>query len=358
MSSESAELREWVDQVWPELSLNDFSLRQDFHGTGDRAPQWQALHGDAGFRRYFRLASEPPLLAVYAPPKTEDLDAFLKIGQLLRNGGILTPAVAAFDAARGFLLVQDFGPKLLLDVLDEASVKTIYLEALTTLVDLQRCNDSSGVLPFYSQEKLRSEMSLFEQWFVKEMLGQSLSIAESQKLYEVFAHLEVSALAQKQVVVHRDFHSRNLIYRNGDRPGVIDFQDAVIGPVTYDVVSLLRDCYISWPESWVQTWALQYKELAVAAGIIEEQPAEQFLKAFDWMGLQRHIKVLGIFSRLSLRDKKHGYLNDLPRVLYYTYTVAQKYPETKYVAELIERRLMPHILEQAWFDDLPLTQAR
>lgn len=349
MSTISDELRQWVDQQWSHLSLNDFGLRREFHDPGAHAPEWQALAGDAGFRRYFRLASEPPLLAVYAPPATEPNAVFLKLAAHLRQHGVLAPAVAAADLARGFLLIEDLGPALLRQELDEESVEGLYAEALNCLLHLQQCPTESLSLPAYSRERLRQEMNLFNDWFVPRLLGHPLSEPESAMLHTWFTYLENSALEQPQVFVHRDYHSRNLIYRNGSPPGVIDFQDAVTGPITYDLVSLLRDCYIEWPEPRVRRWALCYANIATQAGLLPALDEERFLRWFDWMGLQRHIKVLGIFARLSLRDGKHGYLNDLPLVIRYTLGVARRYKEGDEFVAWFEQTLMPLVQRQPWW---------
>ena len=346
----SAELRDWVDTIWPDLKLNDFILRPEFHAPDDRAPQWQALHGDAGFRRYFRLASEPSLLAVYAPPESENIQAFLEIGGLLRKGGVLAPAVAACEPKRGYLLIEDFGASLYLDVMNSFNADSLYRQAMEALAHIQLCPKDTRILGEYSRSKLREEMNLFPRWFVGDLLGYSLSIAEERRLDEAFTALEDNALAQPQVVVHRDYHSRNLIYRPEDAPGVIDFQDAVIGPITYDLVSLLRDCYIRWPDEKVKDWALNYCQMARSLGICDEVDVETFLRWFDLMGLQRHIKVLGIFARLSLRDAKHGYLNDLTRVYRYTIEVAKAHEETLALAQWMEEQLFPLIQEQPWYD--------
>jgi aminoglycoside/choline kinase family phosphotransferase len=349
MSTNSHELRQWVDEQWPHLSQNDSDQLREINPAGTLAPEWQALPGDAGFRRYFRLASEPPLLAVYAPPATEPNPVFLKLAAHLRQHGVLAPAVAAVDLARGFLLIEDLGPTLMRQELNDDSVEGLYAEALSCLLHLQRCPTESLDLPVYSRERLRQEMNLFSDWFVPKLLGHNPTEVELAMLNTWFTHLENSALEQTQVFVHRDYHSRNLIYRNGSPPGVIDFQDAVTGPVTYDLVSLLRDCYIRWPESSVERWALCYANIAMQAGVMPPVSEERFMRWFDWMGLQRHIKVLGIFARLSLRDGKHGYLNDLPLVIRYTLEVARRYKEGEEFVAWFEEKLMPLVRQQPWW---------
>lgn len=350
MTTTHAELRHWVDTVWPQIELMGYALKPDFHKVGDEVPQWQALPGDAGFRRYFRLSCEPSLLAVHAPPDTEDSQAFLDIARLLRESGVLTPLVLVSELQQGFLIIEDLGGTLLLDVLQSDNADALYAGALESLLHVQSCQTDYAVFPPYDRDKLRQEMALFDEWFVRRLLGVSPSIAEIRMLDTLFQLLEDSAVEQPQVVVHRDYHSRNLIYRETGLPGVIDFQDAVIGPWTYDLVSLLRDCYITWPHEQVQQWALRYARLAHRAELIPAVDEAQILRWFDLMGLQRHIKVLGIFARLSLRDGKHRYLNDLPAVMRYTLSVARQYPECSRFVQWFEASLMPIIEKSDWYE--------
>ncbi len=342
-------LRSWVDTEWSNLSLNDFAIKADFLAPGVDAPAWQALAGDAGFRQYFRLASEPPLLAVSAPPATEKNEAFVAVGQLMRQGGVLTPAVAACDLSRGFFLIEDFGPTLLLDVLDADNADGFYHDALSTLVQIQLCKTDTAVLPLYDKSLLQQEMALFPEWFVRRLLNIEMTDRDHQVLDQCVQVLTDSALEQPQVVVHRDFHSRNLVVRKMGPLGVIDFQDAVIGPVTYDLVSLLRDCYIQWPQARIDAWLTFYRAHAEASGLVLPEDEETFKCWFDWMGLQRHLKVLGIFARLSLRDQKHRYLSDLPLVVHYTLTVARQYEALDGFVEWFEAVLMPEIKKQGWW---------
>lgn len=350
MTEFSALLRQWVDDQWPNLNLKEFVLNPCSYSPDDKAPEWDRLSGDAGFRRYFRLFSKPSMLAVYAPPSTEDMDAFINIGQHLRRHGVLAPAIAAFDRPQGFMLIEDFGASMLFDELNNDTVESLYSQALNGLLKIQLTPKNSDVLPIYSANKLYSEMALFTEWFVPELLAYEMADEERQVLEDWFTLLQQSALEQSQVVVHRDYHSRNLVYREDGLPGVIDFQDAVIGPMTYDVVSLLRDCYISWPDDKVRRWALSYAKIAAESGVCQPVSEQQYLRWFDLMGLQRHIKVLGIFARLSLRDGKHGYLNDLPLVIEYVLRISKNYPEAKLFVDWFELKLMPLIKQQAWFN--------
>jgi len=321
----------------------------------------QALSGDAGFRQYFRVNTQPSLLAVSAP-KTEGVSEcaryFTKLSDALREAGVPTPQVLACDEKENFLLLEDFGDQSYLDCLNDESADVLYSQALMVLLRLQQIPRSSIDLPHYDQAMLRQEMAVFEQWFIEQMLDYRLSSAEHTLLDKTYAFLEQKALEQPQVLVHRDYHSRNLIYREAEAPGVIDFQDAVWGPITYDVVSLLRDCYISWSPEQVKRWLMTYGNLAVESGIMSVVSEDRWQLWFDTMGLQRHIKVLGIFARLSLRDNKDQYLSDLPLVWHYTMEVAQLYPETKPFFTWCQDTLLPLVEKQSWFRDVSGSEKR
>ncbi|WP_439133284.1 aminoglycoside phosphotransferase family protein [Pseudomaricurvus sp.] len=329
------------------------------------APKLQPLSGDAGFRRYYRLNSEPSLLAVFAPVEHEDSKSFVAIARYLRDQGVHTPNVVAVDFERGYLLVEDFGDRLFSDQvqLDDSCANELYSEAMMTLLRLQQCpvmtipaadGESMLTLPQYNQSRLREEMSLFDEWFLPQLLGYSISDDERNLLDAVYLQLEGAALQQPQVWVHRDYHSRNLIYRDGQPPGVIDFQDAVRGPITYDLVSLLRDCYLRWPPAQVRQWALAYGDMAVECGLMAPVTQKGFMRWFDWMGLQRHLKVLGIFSRLSLRDGKTGYLEDIPLVIRYTLEVASAYPEFADFTYWFREKILPLCEQQNWYEDFQI----
>jgi aminoglycoside/choline kinase family phosphotransferase len=209
------------------------------------------------------------------------------------------------------------------------------------LVGLQACGPEASALPSFSRSLLMQEMELFRDWFLGRELGLALNDAERGMLTETFEHLADSALGQPQVCVHRDYHSRNLLVAEHN-PGVLDFQDAVIGPVTYDLVSLLRDCYVAWPKERVEEWAIGYHNLAVQSGILREEDERGFLAWFDLMGVQRHLKAIGIFSRLQHRDGKSGYLNDIPRTLEYVREVSGRYPELSGLHTFVEDRVLPY----------------
>ena len=313
----------------------------------------KTLSGDAGFRQYFRLNTVPPLLAVAAPNTpgvSESASYFAKLAKQFRQNGIPAPQVVAHQTGEAnYLLLEDMGDQLLLSRLNEDSAELLYGEALMVLLRLQQIPSTAMALPDYDASTLQEEMSLFSDWFVTELLGHSLTVDEQALIETTFNFLTQQALEQPQVLVHRDFHSRNLIYREAEAPGVIDFQDAVWGPVTYDLVSLLRDCYIRWPQEQVNHWSETYANLAFQVGIIGNVGMETWQRWFDCMGLQRHIKVLGIFSRLSLRDSKDGYLKDLPLVLRYTLEIAEQYSETKDFAHWINTTLLNKIEKQDWY---------
>ncbi len=310
------------------------------------------VSGDASFRRYYRLTGcRPSLVAVHAPPDKERNLEFTRVAALLRGAGVHAPHVLAFEPASGFLLLEDLGDTLLRANLDGASVDRLYGLAMSTLQDIQRAPVTAAdwALPPYSEALLRQEMGLFPEWFLQQLLGIAPTDVESALIGRTFDALVGSALAQPQVLVHRDYHSRNLMLLDDGSLGVIDFQDAVCGPITYDLVSLLRDCYVSWPPQRVRGWALVYAGRATRTGIMPAVPEQAFLRWFDLMGLQRHIKVLGIFARLWLRDGKPGYLRDLPLVMRYTLEVASAHPETADFAEWFRERVLPQAARHAWF---------
>lgn len=311
------------------------------------------LGGDASFRRYYRVTRSAGddgacWIAVDAPPATEKNAEFVAIANALGGGGVPVPHVIAADVGRGFLLLSDLGDTLLLDVLSADNVDDHYRRATDLLITLQQVPPASARLGPYSRQLLWQEMELFPQWFVQGLLQRPLETAERRLLDRIFGLLVSSALEQPQVFVHRDYHSRNLMLVGPEQLATIDFQDAVAGPVTYDLVSLLRDCYVVWPQHRVQVWMNLYCAKAQAAGVLRSVDIRQFQRWFDWMGLQRHIKVLGIFARLYLRDGKSRYLGDLPTVIDYTLDVARRYPQLAAFVEWFETALIPAINDQPW----------
>lgn len=294
---------------------------------------------DASFRRYFRVVHDGnSLIVMDAPPDKEDSRPFVAVAKLLFDAGLNVPEVIDQDLDQGYLLLGDLGSTLYLDELGDDSVERLYGDALGALAAIQACDPGSGVLPDYDRTLLMNEMGLFRDWLVGTHLGIMPDAAQVDLLDAAFNLLADNALAQPQVLVHRDYHSRNLMVTGRNNPGILDFQDAVIGPITYDLVSLLRDCYIAWPRNRVEDWALGYQQLALQSGILREEHKDprQFLRWFDLMGVQRHLKAAGIFARLNHRDGKTGYLDDIPRTLGYVVEVSGRYPELAGLGEFVE----------------------
>jgi N-acetylmuramate 1-kinase len=313
------------------------------------------IASDAGFRRYFRFATPSQWLAVDAPPQTEDTHQFVSLARYLSANKVNTPKILAADEKVGFLLVTDFGDDLLYRTLTPASFEARYRQTFNTLLSLQACPDQPTLIPRYDRALLRRELDLFTEWFADKLLGYPLQDNELQMLNAFFINLEKSALEQPQTLVHRDFHSRNLLMCDNGNIGVIDFQGALWGGWTYDLVSLLKDCYIRWPADQIRGLALEYYVTAVNAGLLDQRLNQRtYLRWFDWMGLQRHVKVLGIFARLHLRDNKPHYLKDLTLVIRYTLEVAQAYPELTPFADWFCAKLLPLIEQQSWYSDYRL----
>jgi len=291
---------------------------------------------DASFRRYFRVChGDDSYILMDAPPEQEDCHPFINVSQLFLGLGLHVPEVLASDLQQGFLLLSDLGSSCYLEALDDTTVDQLYGDAMGALLALQSCVTPDCGLPEYDRDLLLAEMGLFRDWLLDRHLGVELDALQATTLEACFNLLADSALAQPQVCVHRDYHSRNLMVCERHNPGILDFQDAVIGPVTYDLVSLLRDCYVSWPRDRVESWVAGYYELAVQSGILRQEQVSEadFLRGFDWMGVQRHLKAAGIFARLNLRDGKPGYLADIPRTLAYVTEVCARYPELTGVGE-------------------------
>jgi aminoglycoside/choline kinase family phosphotransferase len=287
---------------------------------------------DASFRRYFRITlhapcalagAAPSLIAMDAPPPHEDCRPFVQVAALLAAAGVHAPAVLAQDVAQGFLLLTDLGDTTYLAALDARNAHRLYLDAIGALVRWQAAS-REGVLPRYDEALLARELALFPDWYVERHLGRTLDAAQRADLDRVFRLILANNLAQPQVYVHRDYHSRNLMVTTPN-PGVLDFQDAVHGPITYDLVSLLRDAYVAWEEERQLDWAIRYWERARAAHLPVPGDFADFWRDFEWMGVQRQLKVLGIFARLCHRDGKRAYLADMPRVMAYLRTAAARY---------------------------------
>ncbi|MDG2045606.1 MAG: phosphotransferase [Halioglobus sp.] len=320
---------------------------------GDLDSHLAAVAGDASNRRYFRfeVGSQTYVLAE-SPPSTEKNEAFLQIGAVLDKAGVKVPAVLGVDLNRGFLLLEDLGDQQLWPALNNASADSYYDLAFDVLAKMAAVKAIDADLVPYDRSLLGEELSRFQQWFVRGLLGYNPNPSEQVLLEKFFERLISSALEQPSVLVHRDFHSRNLMLFGAKGLAVIDFQDAVMGPVTYDLVSLLRDCYIQWPLERVQAWVRSYRERLCLRGLLAHTDDALFLRWFDWMGLQRHIKVLGTFSRLYLRDGKSNYLADLPLVIQYVLQIADQYADKEPLfadfSIFFSQRLEPLVMAQSW----------
>ncbi len=288
---------------------------------------------DASFRRYFRAALDDgrSFIAMDAPPDKEDCRPFVRVAGLLRDAGVNAPRVEAQDLAQGFLLLTDLGKRTYLDELNAQNAARLFGDATDALVKWQLAS-KAGVLPEYDEALLRREMDLFPEWYVQRHLGKAVPKAPLEAVFDL---LVKSALAQPAVYVHRDYMPRNLMVCEPN-PGVLDFQDAVRGPITYDAVSLVRDAFLSWEEEQVLDWTVRYWEKAKKAQLPVDADFGQFWRAFEWMGLQRHLKVLGIFARINYRDGKPKYLADTPRFLGYALSVSKRYRELAPLARLLE----------------------
>jgi aminoglycoside/choline kinase family phosphotransferase len=315
------QLRQWLSKA---LGSTDFQV----------AP----ASDDASFRRYFRISrggAQPPLIAMDAPPAKEDCRQFVFVANLLASAGVHVPAVHAQDLELGFLLLSDLGSRTYLEALGDDTAGELYAKALDALLLIQRAS-RPGVLPEYDKALLERELRLFPDWYVARQLRRELSDQQREILERTFLLLLENNLAQPRVFVHRDYHSRNLMVCE-PCPGILDFQDAVFGPVTYDLVSLLRDAYVAWGEDRVLDLAIRYWEKARAARLPVAPDFSAFYRDFEWMGAQRQLKVLGIFARLCFRDGKTGYLKDQPRVMGYLRQTCERYRELAPLANLLEQ---------------------
>lgn len=317
-----ASLRRWLESV-----------------LGPTAFVLSPASSDASFRRYFRLRFEdgrPSLVAMDAPPGREDCRPYVHVAALFAAAGVNVPVVQATNLEQGFLLLSDLGDTTYLAALAESADRAddLYGDALDALVRIQKVS-RPGALPEYSRELLARELALFPDWYISRQLGRELPAAQRQALEESFALVLANNLAQPRVFVHRDYHSRNLMLAQPN-PGILDFQDAVYGPVTYDLVSLLRDAYVSWPEERVIDWCVRYWEKARKAGLPVADDFADFYRDFEWMGAQRQIKVLGIFARLCYRDGKKDYLRDQPLVMRYLRGACGRYRELGPLARLLD----------------------
>ena len=295
---------------------------------------------NAGFRKYYRVMDpEGSLIAVDSPPETEDNKSFIDIAKFWNQQGIKVPKVYAIDLERGYLLLEDFGDHLLYDCLREGHEETWYRQSLVLLSQIQML-PSTG-LPFYDESLLRDELSLYKQWFLQLLLGSQISSSEDQVINNLFDYLIKAALEQPKVAIHRDFHSRNLMLCADGELGVIDFQGAVYGPILYDLSSILKDCYYSIPTAKVEQLLIEYTHNIPALASFS---SSQIIKWFDFVGMQRHFKCLGIFSRLWLRDGRASHLGDLSKTLDYITTTCRKYPEMQNHGLWLEKRIIPQLV--------------
>lgn len=321
------QLQTWLAEQLPVL----FATR----GWGQvPAAELTPASSDASFRRYFRWqAGARSLILMDAPPPQENCAPFVHIAALLAGAGVHVPEVLAADLEQGFLILDDLGRQTYLEVIDEANADALFAAAVEALLAQQRL-PLDGDLPHYDEALLRRELQLFPEWYVRRHLNTAFTVEQQAAWQRICALLIDSALAQPKVLVHRDFMPRNLMFSTPN-PGVLDFQDAVYGPVTYDITCLFKDAFLSWPEARVQGWLRGYWERAQAAGIPVQPSLEAFLRASDLMGVQRHLKVIGIFARICHRDGKPRYLGDVPRFFAYIDAVLARRPELAELGELL-----------------------
>ncbi|MFN3918726.1 MAG: aminoglycoside phosphotransferase family protein [Methylohalobius sp.] len=311
-------------------------------GLSARVENWEVLAGDASTRRYLRLwTCAGSWIAMLAPPP-ENSKAFVAMAELLRSAGIRVPRIYGQDFRQGFLLLEDFGDITYFKAMRSGLSESLYEAALAALYRLQvQLDPESAGLLSYDEPLLRRELDIFRQWLAEGWLGLKIPTESWDSAVEVLVR---SALEQPKVVVHRDYHSRNLMVLSDATPGVLDFQDAVVGPVTYDLVSLLRDCYLAWPSTWVRHQQEAYRRRLTRIGM--DVPKDKWQLWFDRMGAQRHLKAAGIFARLWLRDGKPGYLQDIPRTLNYVVAVAQQDAALRGLGKFLQSQVLPKVKER------------
>lgn len=305
-------LKSWV------ATLTHFSLQ---------TTTLRAASADASFRRYFRIddVNGKTFILMDAPPPQEDVQPFIQIAQLFDAAGVTVPQILASHIEHGFLLLSDLGSVMYSHRLkQENAAHQLYMDAIDSLIKIQ-LHSQPGVLPEYDRAMQMKELMLFPEWYINQHLGVTLTSEQQASLNQVFDHILANTMAQPQVYVHRDYHSRNLMVMDQGNPGILDFQGAMFGPITYDIVSLLRDAYVGWDEEQVLDWVLRYWERARGVGLPVHPDIDRFYRNFEFMGLQRQLKILGIFSRLAYRDGKEDYLADLPLVLSYVRQTSQRY---------------------------------
>ncbi len=339
MDARQAELRRWAASA----------LTVDAGQVG-----WEAVTGDASARRYFRMRTgEQSFICADSPPATEKNAEFVSVQALLAGAGLPVPALLSHDIQRGWLLLEDFGNRHLQDALDLAQPPEDYLGALDLLLQLQAVDVSDAPLPAYDEALLAEEFSRFRQWFCEAFLCLELAPGELAAIEGLGQCLIADAVSQPQVLVYRDYMCRNLLMKPDGGLGLIDFQDAVVGPLCYDLVSLLKDCYLRWPPAQVRRWALAFRGGLLDTGRFAGDNEDTFLRWFDWIGLHRHIKVLGNFTRLALRDQKPGYLKDIPLVLHYIGEVLPRYEALGEFAGWWQDRIEPAVASVDWGGTAP-----
>ncbi|MDO9470181.1 MAG: phosphotransferase [Nitrosomonas sp.] len=313
-------LENWVKEQFPE---KPFTL--------------QPASADASFRRYFRVFfKDQTLIAMDAPPQQEDCTPFIQVAKILAATGVHVPKIVAKNLDQGFLLLSDLGDTTFLQALNNQmdSADQLYGDAIDALIKLQLSQQVEG-LPGYDEALLLKELNLFPDWYVAKHLRVAITEKQQAVLQSIFTRIIQNNIAQPQVLVHRDYHSRNLMVTSPN-PGIIDFQDAVVGPITYDLVSLFKDAYIRWDEERILDWMIRYWEKARKAGLPVSTDFAEFYRDFEWMGVQRHIKILGVFTRLYYRDGKENYLNDLPLVMEYLRKTCKRYRELHLLLNLLD----------------------
>lgn len=315
--------------------------------------QIKPLAGDASFRRYFRISlPDGCLVLMDAPPTKENCRPYIAVGQQLLKSGIKVPAIMAEDMDKGFLLLEDFGDQLFLTALKPDNIDSLYRQALQTLVRLQQIKAVERYeLPVFNHAMMMQEMQLFQDWFVEGKLEYKLQPKEKNLLQQTFTLIAEKIAGFQYTCVHRDYHSRNLMVLKSGDLGVLDFQDAVYGPITYDAVSLLKDCYIALSRDKVLDMLGYYHQLLSAANIIKNQTLHDFAQEFDWVGLQRHLKVIGIFARLDMRDHKLGYLKDIPLAMQYLIDGLSNFSELNEFSNWLKKTLLP-VYEEVFSHEL------
>jgi N-acetylmuramate 1-kinase len=307
------QLESWLKK---ELKFDNFSL--------------EPASEDASFRRYFRITKDQQTwIAMDAPPEKEDCEPFIKVATMIEEAKVQAPHIFNYNKKDGYLLLSDLGSQPYLDKLNNESSNSLYTDAINALINMQTINKK---LADYDDKLLRVEMNLFSDWYLSKHLNITLNNTQKNTLSQCYDLLSSNALEQTQTFVHRDYHSRNLMVTEINNPGVIDFQDAVLGPITYDLASLLKDCYIAWPRESIENWINYFIQSSPLCADIDQQ---KFIKWFDLMGMQRHLKAVGIFARLNHRDGKPNYLHDIPRTLTYIFDVCSRYNELNAFGQLL-----------------------